>query len=393
MRRRGQARRHRLAPSDGWAADSQAKIRRSLGRERRPGSLINSGGVTDTMIKIGKLLFGTALAAALLAGPASAETTTMRFSVWIPMTHPVHTDIYVPWAKEVEQATEGRVKIEFVSALGAPPAHFDLVKNGVADVAMPVHDYTPNRFTLTKLFELPFISDNSIAPSLAAWHTQQKFFAKANEHAGVHLLSLWTHGPADIYMATNPVTKLADIKNKKIRVAGGMSDIVAKELGATPFFAPASGAYDALSKGVADGILFPAESVPSFKLDKIIRYGTMVPGGLYESSHYMIMNEAKYKSLSKKDQAAIDKVSGEALAKLAGTVWDKINTRGTEIMKASGVQIVTADAAFMADLHKLLDPIEGEWIKEAAKKGVDGKAALAYFKSEIKRVNASMMKK
>ena len=342
------------------------------------------------MIKIGKLLFGTALAAALLAGPASAETTTLRFSVWIPMSHPVQTDICAVWAQNVEKATEGRVKVEFVSALGAPPAHFDLVKNGVADVAMPVHDYTPNRFTLTKLFELPFISDNSIAPSLAAWHTQQKFFAKANEHAGVHLLALWAHGPANIYMVNKPVTKLADVKNAKMRVAGGMSDIVAKDLGMTPFFAPASQAYDALSKGVADGILFPAESVPSFKLDKIIRYGTVVPGGLYESSHYMIMNEAKWKAIGKKDQAAVDKVSGEALAKLAGTVWDKINTRGTEIMKTSGVQITTADAAFMADLHKLLDPIEAEWVTAATKKGVDGKAALAFFKAEIKKVNASM---
>jgi TRAP-type C4-dicarboxylate transport system substrate-binding protein len=340
------------------------------------------------MIKTCKLLFGAALAAALLAGSAAAETTTMRFSVWIPMTHPVHTGIYVPWAQSVEKATEGRIKVEFVSALGAPPAHFDLVKNGVADIAMPVHDYTPNRFTLTKLFELPFVSVNSLAPSLAAWHTQQKFFEKANEHAGVKLLALWTHGPANIYMVGKPVAKLADVKNAKMRVAGGMSDIVAKELGMTPFFAPASGAYDALSKGVADGILFPAESVPGFKLEKIIRYGTNVPGGLYASSHYMIMNEAKYNGLSKKDQAAVDSVSGEALATLAGTVWDQINAKGDVTMKAAGVQLTDADAAFMADLHKLLDPIEATWLKDAEKKGVDGKAALAYFKAEITKVAA-----
>jgi TRAP-type C4-dicarboxylate transport system substrate-binding protein len=363
---------------------------RRQGQMRATGPSHRQRRVTDIMTRIVKLLFGAAIVGAALVGPAAAETTTLRFSQWIPLTHPVHTDICAVWAQNVEKATEGRVKIEFVSALGAPPAHFDLVKNGVADAAMPVHDYTPNRFTLTRMFELPFLADNAIGPSLAAWHTQQKFFAKANEHAGVHLLALWTHGPANLYMVSKPVTKLADAKNAKIRVAGGMSDIVAKELGTTPFFAPASGAYDALSKGVADGILFPAESVPSFKLDKIIRYGTVFPGGLYESSHYMIINEAKYNALSAKDRAAIDSVSGEALAKLAGTVWDKINNRGTEIMKASGVQITSADAAFVAEVHKLLDPIQAEWLKEAAKKGVDGKAALAYFKDEIKKVNAGM---
>ena len=59
------------------------------------------------MTRIAKLLVGGALAAALFGGTASAETTTMRFSVWIPMTHPVHTGIYVPWAQNVEKATEG----------------------------------------------------------------------------------------------------------------------------------------------------------------------------------------------------------------------------------------------------------------------------------------------
>ena len=109
---------------------------------------------------------------------------------------------------------------------------------------------------------------------------------------------------------------------------------------------------------------------------------------LFRSRYFCQSEDAAQFALAE----AIPGPSTEALAKLAGTVWDQINTKGTETMKAAGVQITTADAAFMADLHKLLDPIEANWLKDAEKKGVDGKAALAFFKAEIKKVNAGMKK-
>jgi hypothetical protein len=38
----------------------------------------------------------------------------------------------------------------------------------------------------------------------------------------------------------------------------------------------------------------------------------------------------------------------------------------------------------MKDLHGKLDHMEGDWIKKASAKGVDGKAALDYFKDQVK---------
>src|SRR5690606_41131265 len=64
--------------------------------------------------------------------------------------HPMVTEMLNPWAKDVEQATEGRVKIQVLPPLGTPASHYDLVRNGVADMTIGVHSYTPERFKLTE---------------------------------------------------------------------------------------------------------------------------------------------------------------------------------------------------------------------------------------------------
>jgi TRAP-type C4-dicarboxylate transport system substrate-binding protein len=326
-------------------------------------------------------------AGALIATSVSAETI-WRLSNWIPSTHPVVVDILQVWAKQVETATEGRVKFQFVSALGAPPAHFDLVRNGVADVALIGPSYTPARFSLTRAAELPFLSDTSRASSLALSRAQEKFFAKANEFQGVKLAGIWTHGPAHIFTIKVPVNSVADIKGLKIRTAGGIADEVAQLADASPFFAPASQTYEVLSKGVADGILFPAESIPGFRLETIIRYGTLIKGGIYQLVHAVIINQAKWDALSEADKAAVDKVSGEAMTVMASTVWDRINAEGIATMKKAGIQLHEASPAMMKDLQARYAGLLDAWYADAAKKGVDGKAAWAFIQETVRQVNS-----
>jgi TRAP-type C4-dicarboxylate transport system substrate-binding protein len=324
------------------------------------------------------------LAGALLAGgPASAQTV-WRFSNWVPPTHPLSTGVFFEWGKKVEAATKGRVKIQFVSALGNPPSHFDLVKDGVADVAMSVNSYTANRFVLSEGVELPFLAPNAMASCIAYWRTYEKFFKQADEYKGVHLLGIWTHGPGYIFTRDKKVSTIADMNGLKMRVPGGIVNDIAKKLGTVPVFAPASQAYDVLSKGVADGIFFPTESIYNFKIGPVIKQGLEVPNGLYRVAHYMVVNQAKWDALSAEDKKAIDSVSGEAMARLAGAMWDKADADGKQALMKAGTEFRVADAAFMKGLHEKLDVVRKDWVAKAKAKGVDGEAALAYYLEQVK---------
>lgn len=322
------------------------------------------------------------LSLALAAEPAAAQTI-LRFSNWVPPRHPISTGIFAVWARNVEQATSGRVKVEILSALGKPPAHYDLVKSGVADVAMAVHSYTADRFPLTYGAELPFYANTSRAASIAYWRMHERFLAPAGEHGEVKLVGVWVHGPAMIFTVSKPVHALADLRGLKIRVAGGITQDIAEALGTTPFFAPATQAYEVLSKGVADGIFFPAESVASFKIDRILKHALVVPGGLYRSSQYMVMNRGKWDALSAADRTAIDRVSGEALAALAGDVWDEADRVGMEAIRAAGAEVQEVRGAFLDELKSRLTPLEKAWLDRVRATGVDGAAALGFYRTEI----------
>ena len=330
-----------------------------------------------------RVSLGFGLAARLAGAPASAQTV-WRFSNWVPPTHPLTVEVFNVWAKNVETATKGRVKITFVSALGNPPSHFDLVKDGVADVAMSVNSYTANRFSLSEGVELPFLAPDGMSSCIAYWKTYEKFFKKADEYKGVHLAGIWTHGPAHIFTRDKKLATIADLDGLKMRVPGGIVNEMAKRLGTVPVFAPASQAYDVLSKGVADGIFFPTESVYNFKIGPVIKQALEIPNGLYRTAHYLIINQAKWDALSAEDKKAIDSVSGEAIAKLAGAMWDKADADGRAALIKLGTTFTTASPEMMKALHGKLDSMTQEWIDKASKKGVDGKAALAYYIEQVK---------
>jgi TRAP-type C4-dicarboxylate transport system substrate-binding protein len=100
------------------------------------------------------------------------------------------------------------------------------------------------------------------------------------------------------------------------------------------------------------------------------------------------MNEDKWNKLPKPDQDAITKLSGEYIARLAGRSWDEADVRGLDALKKSGVKIVNADAAFVAEVRKRSAPIVEDWIKKASAKGVDAARILAEFRAELKKVAA-----
>lgn len=327
---------------------------------------------------------------ALASAAALAQAqTTVRFSNWLPPTHPITTDILQPWAANVEKATEGRVKVQLLPALGRPPAHFDLVRDGVADAALSVQAYTADRFPSAYGMTFPGYADDAESAAVAYWRTHQQHFAKLNEFDGVQLVGLYTHGPGHVFTRDGkPVTKLDDLKGMRLRATGGIVQDISSRLGVVPQFASASEAYELLSRGVVDGVMFNSDSVYSFRMDPILKNAYRVPGGLYRDTHYLIMNPRVYNALEERDRKAIDSVSGEAFARLAGKAWDKVEGDAWDKMQKAGYNIVVASDDDVARIRAEGDVLKATWVERMKKLGVDGEAALQTFRDEIAKVKA-----
>lgn len=314
---------------------------------------------------------------------AQAPEAVLRFNRWVPPTHHFHARIMAPWAERVEKATGGRIKIEFTAAsLGAPPRQFDLAATGVADITAGNQTYTPERFVASRIAELPFLGDSAEALSVAQWRVHEKYLAKANEYRGTQLLTVFNNGPYQIFTTKKRIEAVDDLRNLKFRAAGGTPTEIAKALEVVPVGAPITEAYEMLSRGIVDGTFLPPDSIRSFRMDKFLEHQTRIPRGLFNAAFFVVMNEKKWAALSKDNQAAILSLSGEAFAREAGRIWDDQDRLANAEFAKSGMKIAAASPAFMAELTKRLAPIEEAWIREAAKRGVDGRAALDMFRRE-----------
>jgi TRAP-type transport system periplasmic protein len=322
-----------------------------------------------------------------VAGPAPAQTT-LTMSSWVSPQHHLTANVLQVWANDVEKATSGRVKFTMLPKHpSAPPGTFDAVRDGLVDLSFFTASYTPARHILPLMPELPGGGDTALANSVAYSRIHWKYFQKVGEYRGVKLLGVFTHGPGQMF-TKKPVAGIGDVQGLKIRTGGGVAEQVAKALGASAFVKPAPESYELLSSGVADGVFFPLESIISFKLDTVLEQATLFPGGMYSSAFGFFMNEEKWNKLPKQDQEAIEKLSGEYIARLAGNSWDEADRKGMEALKKSGVKIVHANPAFVAEVKKRSAPIVDEWIKQASAKGVDAAKILAEFQDELKKVSA-----
>ena len=112
---------------------------------------------------------------------------------------------------------------------------------------------------------------------------------------------------------------------------------------------------------------------------------TIVPKGLYNTSFFVVMNQARWDSLDDADRLAIESVSGEAFARMAGRAWDRADTAGMAAIGDLGIAVTRLTGEALEELHTRVAFAEEQWIGMAKQRGVDGEAALRALRAEIGR--------
>lgn len=317
---------------------------------------------------------------------AVAADYTLTVSSWAPPTHGVNAKLWPTLIEMMEDATGGKVTAQIKYRLGPPPAQMDLVQDGAADLSWIFHGYQAGRFTATKLIELPGYRGDAEAASVAYWRVHEAHLAAADEHKGVKLIGLMTHGPAHLHSARK-VTSLDQVAGMKLRVPGGVGGDAGAALGATGIQVPAPKVYETLASNAADGVVMPFEARKGFKLTEVAQNVYEMPGGLYRGSFALIMNRETFDGLPEDLRTALDeKVFGEPASRMAGTVWDEIDVAGREVtLAAPDNSINPASAADAAAWEAIAEEIRGNVLAEVAAKGIDAEAAHAMIEAEMAR--------
>lgn len=312
--------------------------------------------------------------------------TTLRFATWAPPSHPQNSVVIPTWAKWVEEATEGRVNVVVEYGGGHPKSMFDLVEDGVVDASWSYHGYVPGRFKLTRIVELPLLGSNAEAASTAYWRVFDQYLRDANEHDGLEVLALFTHGPAQIH-TVDPLASLADLKDKKIRIGGGIQADLGARIGITGVAAPAPKVYELLQQRVIDGVFIPMSDQKFLRLNEVAPHVTALPGGLYLGSFAMFINPDFMDALDPKDRAAILSVSGEKLSTMAGRAWDAGDAIGENFAHTHGVAInnVSENDTLYKEFISLTEGMDEEFLNLVKDRGINAEAALHALRDIVRQ--------
>jgi TRAP-type transport system periplasmic protein len=320
------------------------------------------------------------LLAAVMCGPAGAATVELTYSIFFPASHG-HTLLATEWAKEVEKRTNGAVKINMFpgSVLTQPEQCYDGVAQGICDIGMSCLSYTRGRFPLSEVIDLPLGYKSGLQVTRLCNAYYEKFQPK--ELQDTKIMYLHGHGPG-ILSSKTPVSKLEELKGMKIKCAGTNSRILAA-LGATPVAMPQTETYEALQKGVVNGLLSPIETLKGWKVAEVVQSTTKNTGSSYSLGFFVAMNKQKWDSLPKDVQETIEKINGEWIDK-TGSAWDEFDKAGTEFTLAKGNKIVELTPEEDKRWADAVQPVLAEYVAAAKTKGVPAEEALQFCQEWLK---------
>jgi len=335
------------------------------------------------------ILAAAALALLIGAAPATAQERTfeLKLAHWVPPSHPLQKALE-DWGASVEKASNGTIKSKVYPSqqLGKAFDHYDMARDGIADLTYINPGYQPGRFPIIGAGELPFLVTNAKGGSQAldAWY--RKYAAK--EMKDVKFCLAFMHDPGSFHAKAKKITVPGDVKGMKIRPAHATMASFVTLLGGTNVQSSAPEVRDLLEKGVAEAVTFPWGSVPLFGIDKVTKYHIDAP--LYATTFAFVFSPITYAQMSAAQKKVIDDHCTNEWALKVASPWADFEHGGIAKLKAdSAHEVYPLTKEQLAEWKKAAEPLQQTWASNVKKAGGDPDAIMKELKESLAKFNAA----
>jgi TRAP-type C4-dicarboxylate transport system substrate-binding protein len=330
--------------------------------------------------------FKLAICALLLTSMAAAalaqdKTVTLKMSSWVPPAHPLNPSL-VAWAADVEKESGGTIRATLFPSeqLGKAMDHYDMARDGIADLTYVNPGYQPGRFPIIAAGELPFLLSDAKGGSAALDEWYRPFAAK--EMKDVHVCFAFFNDPGTFH-SRHKIVLPSDIKGDKVRPGNATMGAMVTLLGGTNVQSSAPEAREVLERGVANTIGFPWQSIVLFGIDKVVKYHMDVP--LFSTTFVWAMNRSRYDSLSASQRLVIDHHCTPQWAEKVASPWaDYENGGHAKLAAEAGHEVYQLTPEQLAAWHAAVAPLTAAWAAKVA----DGDKVLADLRAALKKHDA-----
>ena len=311
---------------------------------------------------------------------AQDKPVNLRISLWVPPTHPLVQSIR-DWAADMTKESGGTITATIFPAeqLGKAFDHYDMARDGIADVTWVSPGYQPGRFPVVNAPQLPFMTSNAKGGSAAVdeWYGP----IAAREMSDTHFCMAFIADPGTLHSKTKIVSP-EDVRGLKIRPAQETVAQMVTTLGGTNVQSSIAEARDLLSRGVASAITDFWNSQFLFGINDVTKFHIDVP--LYTSAYVMPFNKGTYDGLSSKQKEVVDHHCTPEWAEKVASPWADYEHAGLELTKkAPGHTVVELTPEQLQSWKAALAPVTAAWEASVRKTGADPAPLLADLKAKL----------
>jgi TRAP-type C4-dicarboxylate transport system substrate-binding protein len=339
------------------------------------------------MAALRQMLVVCSFLAAFTVFAQAADPVNLRVADSFPKGHYLVKLILEPWMDEVKKRTNNAVSFEHYPAqqLGKATDMLKLTQTGVADIGYVAPAYASDKMPVSEVAMLPGAFAHSCQGTLAYWKLARSGVIAEQDYAGnnIRLLLAVSLPQYRIFTVKQPVKDVSDVTGLKLRSTGGAQDLTLRAIGAVPVRMAAPDAYESLSRGTMDGLLFPLESVVAYGADKLVKYSTDGLGfGSFIVSYSI--SEPAWKKLTPEIQKAMVDVANEIIPSACQEVQNADETTKTRL-QAAGVRFEPVQTDKFKDLLK---GVANSWAEGLDSRGKRGSEALREFDALVATIPA-----
>lgn len=318
------------------------------------------------------LFLATACGGSTAAG--EDQTFNLRFASYnVPDAAEAQTT--AQWAKDVAEATDGRVEIEFFfqESLLTGVETLPGVADGRADLGFIADAYYPGELPLTTVVGIPFVTSNPEAQGRAFidLYANNEALKAEWENQGVHVLT-WAPVPSNIVAVKEPMDSLDDLAGRKIRGYGYVSQAL-EAADASAVGISQSEVYEALQRGVLDGTSGASLDIAVDRdYQEVAGHFVDVNSGNYAMTANVI-NRDVWESMPEDIQDAITEVSENYLEEYLARLGELEVAACDELLEAGGDITLLPESETQAWAEEVGPQIRDQWAEAVANSagGVD----------------------
>ncbi len=243
------------------------------------------------------------------------------------------------FAKRVEEATNGQVKIQFFfnSQLSPVAQGLSALKKGVADLWNGSSTWGGS-IPESDVIWLPYAFRGPVHAMHVFRDTEVgKIFDEAYQKQGSKVLLYWPSGGM-IFISKKPIRALDDVKGLKLRFSYAIWKNWYSRMGASPINVVVAEQYEALMRGTADATIYPDYTIDTYKFSEVCKYITE-PAVVDPGMCYILISLDKWNALPANLQKAIEKVVAE-VEKESLPATDRLSDESFQKAYKKGVQMI-----------------------------------------------------